>query len=156
METEEKKSTEMEPKEKKNRAKKLMDDGPKFNYFWVYAIIFAFIIISFNLSFFENNAKESNFTELRQWLTDGDVDKIIVVNQKVAEIFITDSALQKSKFNTVARTRFGTINKGPQFYFTVASSDKFQDQMDDFYKDKPQLTPVNIKFETRQDWVRDT
>ena len=29
------------------RVKKILDEGPKFNYFWVYAIIFVFIIISF-------------------------------------------------------------------------------------------------------------
>ncbi len=153
METEEKK-TEKEPKEKK-KSKKLLEDGPKFNYFWVYAIIFAFIIISFNLSFFENNAKESNMTELRHWLTDGDVDKINIVNQKVAEIYIKDSSLAKAEFNKIARNRFGSPNKGPHYTFTVASADKFQDQIDQFYKDKPQLEQVNLKFEARQDWMRD-
>jgi AFG3 family protein len=156
METEEKKNTEKPAKDKKSKSKKLLEDGPKFNYFWVYAIIFAFIIISFNLSFFQENIQESNITELRQSLADDDVDKIIIVNQKVAEIYIKEAALSKEKYSKIARTRFGTVNKGPHFYFTVASADKFQDQIDQFYKDKPQLTPVNLKFETRQDWVRDT
>ena len=38
-----------EPKEKKRSAKSLLDDGPKFNYFWVYAIIFVFIVIFITL-----------------------------------------------------------------------------------------------------------
>lgn len=40
-----------ESKEKKRSAKNILDDGPKFNYFWVYAIIFVFVVISFNMSF---------------------------------------------------------------------------------------------------------
>src|SRR5215207_2499833 len=106
METEEKKNTEKQGKDKKSKSKKLLEDGPKFNYFWVYAIIFAFIIISFNLSFFQENIQESNITELRQSLADDDVEKIIVVNQKIAEIYIKEPALKKEKYNKIARTRF--------------------------------------------------
>ncbi|MBK7147557.1 MAG: ATP-dependent zinc metalloprotease FtsH [Bacteroidetes bacterium] len=137
---------------------KRKEDEPKFNYFWVYAIIFAFIVISVNLSFFQENVKESNFTELREMLTEGDVDHISVVNEKVAEVYVKESVLTKARYTSkkVDKNRFGSPNKGPHFFFTVSSGDKFTDQVNEFYKANPTLAPVNIKFETRTDWVRDT
>jgi cell division protease FtsH len=158
METNEEKSKTEEQKDKKINPKKILDEGPKFNYFWVYAIIFLFIIISFNLPFFQENVKESNMTELQQMLNDNDVDKIVVVNEKVAEVFLKETSLTKEKYDKtdkIAHTKFGAANKGPHYFLTVASADKFQDQVDNFYKDKPQLTHVNVKFETRQDWWKD-
>lgn len=143
----------MLPNERKS--KKILDDGPKFNYFWVYAIIFAFIIISFNLSFFQENARESSLTELKEMLQHNDVEKVIIINQKTAEVYLNDSALQKEEYKLVARSRFGTINKGPHYFFTVASNDAFDKFITDFYKERPQLIPVNVKYETRQDWWRD-
>lgn len=138
------------------RSKKPLEDGPKFNYFWVYAIIIAFIVISFNMSFFQENLQESSITELQTMLEKKDVEKIVIVNNKGAEVYIKQDSLSKSAYEKIARTRFGTPNKGPHYFFTVSSGDKFQDQMDNFYKANPELEPVNMKFETRQDWVRDT
>ncbi|MFN8287095.1 MAG: ATP-dependent zinc metalloprotease FtsH [Chitinophagales bacterium] len=138
------------------RKKGAEDGGPKFNYFWVYAIIIAFIIISFNLSFFQENVKKSSFNEATTMLKDADVDKIVVVNEKGAEVYLKEAALSKEKYKEVAHTRFGTTNKGPHYYFTVASGDKFQDQINELYKNNPTLAPIDVQFETRQDWLRDT
>ena len=144
-------------KDAKRPARKILDEGPKFNYFWVYAIIFLFVIISLNLPFFQENVKESNMTQLRTMLTNNDVDKIVVVtsSEKSAEIFLKDSALNKAEYKDISHTRFGTINKGPHFSLTVPSNDAFDKFITEFYKDRPQLQPVNVKYEIRQDWWRD-
>ncbi len=144
-------------KDAKRPARKILDEGPKFNYFWVYAIIFLFVIISLNLPFFQENVKESNMTQLRTMLTNNDVDKIVVVtsSEKNAEIFLKDSALNKAEYKDISHTRFGTINKGPHYTLTVPSNDAFDKFITEFYKDKPQLQPVNVKYEIRQDWWRD-
>lgn len=131
------------------------DDEPKFNYFWVYAIIIAFIIISFNLSIFQDNAKESSVAEVKKMMMSTDVEKIDIVNQKIAEVYLKESALEKAEYKEVARSRFGQINKGPHFRFSVASNDAFDKFITEFYKENPQLAQVNVGYETRQDWLRD-
>jgi cell division protease FtsH len=141
---------------KENKRKKLLDDSPKFNYFWVYAIIFVFILISFKMSFFPEDVKEGTITELRQMMTEGDVAKIVIVNEKGAEIFLKDTSLTKEQYKKIARNRFGTPNKGPHFFFTVASNDAFDKFISEFNKENPALPPVNVQYETRQDWLRDT
>jgi len=59
-----------QPKKDEKRPRKILDDGPKFNYFWVYAIIVMFGLISYNLPFFQDNYQETSMTELHQmWPT---------------------------------------------------------------------------------------
>lgn len=156
MENKETKNNNNPPKGEK-RVKKILDDGPKFNYFWVYAIIFVFIIISFNLSFFQENMKESNLGQLKTMLVENDVDHVSIVNDERAEVFIKEDSLSKARYTkqNIGKTRFGTVNKGPHFYFTVSTGEKFQDQIDAFYKENANLAPINIKFELRADWWRD-
>jgi cell division protease FtsH len=110
-----------------------------------------------NLSFFQENVKESSITELRAMLGNNDVDKIVVVTgaEKSAEVYLKESALNKPEYKDVAHTRFGGINKGPQYTLTVASNDAFDKFVTEFYKDKPQLQVVTVKYEIRQDWLRD-
>ncbi len=129
--------------------------GPRFNYFWVYAIIIAFIIISFNLSFFQENVKKSSFVDLTTMLKDSDVEKVVIVNDKVAEVYLKETVLSKDKYKEIAKTRFGTANKGPHYMFTVASGEKYQDQIDDFYKANPAVPVVKVDFDTRPNWFAD-
>src|ERR1700722_10785023 len=112
-------------KKEDKRPRKVMDEGPKFNYFWVYAIMIMFGLILWNLPLFQENYQETNMTDLRQMLENNDVDKIVVANGKEADIFIKDSALTKDMYKKVSRTKFGSINKGPHFFLTVASNDAF-------------------------------
>lgn len=135
--------------------KKGEEGGPRFNYFWVYAIIIAFIIISFNLSFFQENVKKSSFVDLTTMLKDNDVDKVVIVNDKVAEVYLKETAINKDKYKEIAKTRFGTPNKGPHYMFTVASGEKYQDQIDDFYKSNPTVPVVKVDFDTRPNWFAD-
>lgn len=144
-----------EAKDKKRSPKNILDDGPKFNYFWVYAIIFVFLIISVNMSFFAENVQKSNMNDLRTMLTDKDVEKVVIVNEKQAEVYIKDSSLSKEKYKKIARTRFGSVNKGPHFNLTVPSNDAFDKFITEFYKEKPELVQVNVEYELRQDWWRD-
>lgn len=140
------------------RPKKILDEGPKFNYFWVYAIILLFVMMFFgNLSFFQDNVKESTMTALRAMLTNNDVEKIIIATgaEKNAEIYLRESALNKPEYKDVAHTRFGGINKGPHYTLTVASNDAFDKFITEFYKDKPQLPVVTVKYEMRHDWLND-
>ncbi len=144
-----------EPKEKKRSAKNILDDGPKFNYFWVYAIIFVFIVISFNMSFFAENVQKSNMNDLREMLANQDVEKVVIVNEKLAEVYLKDSSLNKAEYKKIARTRFGSVNKGPHYNLTVPSNDAFDKFVTEFYKLKPELAQVNVEYELRQDWWRD-
>ncbi len=142
-------------KDPKRLAKKVLDEGPKFNYFWVYAIILLFMFIGYQLPLFQENSQESSMTELSQMMANNDVDKIYIINSSKAEVYLKDSVLAKDRYKKIAKTKFGSINKGPHFYLTVPSNDAFDRFITDFYKANPTLARVDVKYDQRSDWMKD-
>ncbi len=148
---------EQDRKDKKPLPRKLLDDGPKFNYFWIYLLIGVSILISFHFSGMQDNPKDISMTGLKEMLQNNDVDKIIIVNEKYAEVYLKESVLTKPEYKDVSRTRFGSANKGPHFELTVPSNDAFDRFFTAFYKDNAdaKLQQPDVKYEVRQDWWKD-
>lgn len=64
--------------------------GPRFNFYWIYAIIGIFFLAM--LLFPMQSAEELSKGELLEMVREGQVEKIVVVNRKRADIYLTDSA----------------------------------------------------------------
>ena len=58
--------------------------GPRFNFYWIYAIIGVFFLAM--LLFPMQSAEELSKGELLEMVRQGEVEKIIVVNRKRADI----------------------------------------------------------------------
>lgn len=155
MENQENRNQNNQKKDPKRPARKILNEGPKFNYFWVYAIMAIFIVLSFNVTIFADNTQKTTSNDLKQMMEDNDVDKIVVYNAKEAEVYLKEAALNKDKYKKISHSRFGSINRGPHFVLTVASNEAFDKFVTEFYKSKPELQPVNVEYEIRQDWLKD-
>ncbi|GHC55782.1 ATP-dependent zinc metalloprotease FtsH [Ulvibacter litoralis] len=79
-------------KDKKPEIKK-----PKFNAYWIYgAILLVFIGIQFFGSGSWAQPAKTTQAEFEQFLRDGDVEKVEVVNKKVAKVYLTKEAKEKA------------------------------------------------------------
>ncbi|MDB9980383.1 ATP-dependent zinc metalloprotease FtsH, partial [Ulvibacter sp.] len=79
-------------KDKKPEIKK-----PKFNTYWVYGAIFlVFIGIQFFGSGSWAQPGRTTQAQFEQYLRDGDIEKIEIVNRKVAKVYLTSDAKTKS------------------------------------------------------------
>ena len=79
-------------KDKKPEIKK-----PKFNTYWVYGAIFlVFIGIQFFGSGSWAQPGRTTQAQFEQYLRDGDIEKIEIVNRKVAKVYLTPDAKTKS------------------------------------------------------------
>lgn len=80
-----------ENKNKKNDSKK-----PKANYYWIYiAIILLFIGIQFFGGGSWAQPEKTNQAQFEEFLKDGDVEKVDVINKKVAKVYLTNTAKEK-------------------------------------------------------------
>jgi AFG3 family protein len=109
-----------------------------FNLYWIYAII-AIVLIGIQLfnTFGSGTEKIKSDTELRNLVLQGDIQKIDVVNNKSAEIYIKESSLQdpakKETFKKVSSGSFGNVNKGPHFRIeSIGQPDVFEDKLKAF------------------------
>lgn len=131
--------------------------GFKFNIYWVYILLFLGLV---GMQFF---AMKSNPNEITQqdfivnFVSDSikrhDIDKIVVVNQKFAEVYLSASALKKPEYNDVKGTNFGGDSKGPHFRFNIGTLQVFEEKMKDAQANMNPKEWVKCQYVDRTDWA---
>ncbi|MBW4968505.1 hypothetical protein KZZ04_19435, partial [Pseudoalteromonas sp. CR1] len=85
-------------KEQPNKAKPAGKNSqepkkPKFSPYWIYAgIILIFLGIQFFAGGGFNEPSKTNPAEFETYLENGDVKRVVIVNRKMAQVFLTDEA----------------------------------------------------------------
>ncbi|MBO9633923.1 MAG: ATP-dependent zinc metalloprotease FtsH, partial [Chitinophagaceae bacterium] len=115
--------------------------GPKFNIYWVWAIIFA-VLVGFQLfGSLTPETKEISDLEFYSMLKKGDVDKITTVtNKNQIRVYIKAGSIEKYK-DKLPKNQAST-DKGPQFMFKVVDAKEFDKKLSDWYDKNPDVAPV--------------
>lgn len=129
--------------------------GPKFSFYWIYGIL-AVVFLFF--SYFSNNAAKTITTkELKQMLNKGDVSKVVVVNRSKAEIYLTDSAKNKTEYKK-------DLGEGSVFADTKAANyvledigdfKTFSDLVDKTQQSVPEEKRVSIDPQIRNNYLQE-
>lgn len=122
---------------------------PKFNIYWIWMAL-AVAILAWGILGNENVTHEANWNSVKTMIKQGDVQKIVVYNKEIAEVF-----LKKEKVAEYASKKElqGLTEQGPQFVFNVGSLDHFLDEVDQAQKDSEQ--EINIEYKNRNNFWRD-
>ena len=125
---------------------------PKFNVYWIYGIIaLAFFGIQFLQ--FGNNPKEITWQRFEsEMLASGDVQKIVVVNREIAEVYIEETALDSEKYQDLFDETFSKASRtGPHYFFTIGSVEIFEERLRETQAELNLRDEVNVVYETRKD-----
>lgn len=127
--------------------------SPRFNIYWIYALIFA-VLIGFNFfSSISGSTKPVGQERFLQMLKDGDVKEYEVVsNRNLVRVTLNTQAL--SKHPDIFKDR-PAPKDGPQLSFKIVSGDSFKDDMRQFYTENPGIKDVG-KVTTESDWFGKT
>ena len=80
------------PEEKENG---LRNQLPKFNYYWLYGALALFLLCNLMFAGSTSAAKPIIWPVFESYLLHGDVRRIVVVNEKIAEIYIENGYCQR-------------------------------------------------------------
>ncbi len=122
---------------------------PKFSFYWIYGIL-ALVFLGLSLMNTGSESKKTDWKDLRQMLMEKEIQKIVLVNKEVAEIYLTPGALKLEKFKKLKSSTSTFGQKTPQFYYNVASPDIFIQQVQEVQKGND--NPVYVESETRHNW----
>ncbi len=123
---------------------------PKFSFYWIYGIL-ALVFLGINFLNTGGEPKKTDWKDLKTMLVDKDVQKLVLVNKEVAEIYLKPEALKKEKYKDVKNTTSNSFGqKTPQYYYNVASPDIFIQQVQEVQKGNND--PVYVESETRHNW----
>ena len=91
-----------------------------FNFYWIYAII-GVVLISLNLLNFSGGQSEISPSKFEQYVKDGDVEKVVIINEKKGEVYLNSEALEKEEHSKKTKEPLikGAQNSGPHYYFEV-------------------------------------
>jgi AFG3 family protein len=130
------------------------NNKPRFNIYWIYAILFAGLIGYNFLRGVNSNGIETNEQAFKQMILQGDVDEYkVITNSKLVRVFVkTDSLNKKADFykNLLMvnkddhKSDYESAKKipPPQFVFNISDLTGFSNEMADFVKAHPAAAGV--------------
>ncbi|HNQ13254.1 MAG TPA: ATP-dependent zinc metalloprotease FtsH [Bacteroidia bacterium] len=126
-----------------------------FNFYWIYGIAIL-LILAFNFIDMGNKPKEINWNEFEtEMLANADVEKIVVQNKELVNVYIKKDKLSLDKYKSVAQKAFGTgVNEGPHYQFTIGDVANFETRMEALQKDVSPDARIAISYvnDTRSYW----
>ncbi len=132
-------------KNKKNQQKK-----PPFNQYWIFgSVIIAFIILNL---FSGSGTEKSNITtpsKFFNFVKDGDVDKIEIVNKIEVYVFLTNDALLKDVHrNSSAKSILSIAKLTPNYTFEFGDLQNFENKLSATSREFNQ--DIEVNYVTKQ------
>jgi AFG3 family protein len=145
--TKKKKDIPLDPLKPNNTSK----GKPKFNMTYFYV---AIILVLFGIQFFSTGSSpvKTVWLEVKNtMIQNGDVEKIIVLNKSEAHIYLKKESYEK--YTEKLGTGFSKPSvTGPHFYFTFASPDKFEENLDAALAEYGLQDEIYIDYDETYDW----
>jgi len=128
---------------------------PKFSIYWVYGLIaVVFIVLNFNMGEKVEDIGWGRFET--DMLKKGDVEKLVVVNWKYAEIYIKKDSLKKDIYKDAANKKENQFTgPGPQYNLPILDVKIFSEKMDAAQEGKSEIEKVPVIPEERKDIMGD-
>lgn len=116
-----------------NENKKPEIKKPRFNAYWIYA---AIIMIFLGIQFFGGSSwsqpAKTTQSEFENYLRDGDVEKIEIINKKKAQVYLTTEARQKSVHtNNKTKSFFPAAANEPFYQFEFGDLQNFENKINE-------------------------
>ena len=115
-----------------NNNKKSELKNPKFNSYWIYgAIIIVFIALNIFGGGSWSQPKKTTQGEFETLLRDGDVEKVEIVNRKIAKVYLTPEAKDKEKHTKNKKgSNFLSDGKEASYQFEFGDLQNFENSLD--------------------------
>lgn len=127
---------------------------PKFNIYWFYVIIIAAIFLIPFLNNFNSSVK-IYWKELKGYVKQGDVERLVLVNGQALEIYIKNDRKDlprhsKLKSNNNSNSFSAT---GPDYISEISSVEVFENRLEEAQENLPESDRIFVEPETRKDFL---
>ena len=130
--------------------KKLDPKKPKFSAYWIYA---AIIIIFLGLNLFGDGGfsepAKTNPAEFKEYLRNGDVEKVEILNRNQARVYLTEEAKQKDIHKKNIDPDFFPTGESPTYSFQFGDLQNFENDINEIKKENNLNTIVT--YDTSSD-----
>jgi ATP-dependent metalloprotease FtsH len=131
---------------------------PRFNTNWIFAIL-ALSVILFQLLYGGKTVEKTTTSEIKEMIANRDIEKIVVVNKELAEIYLKKEAIESGRYPKLPKpgTGFGFTMAKPNFTYNLGDIANFEPFILDAqktagYTEKELIYP---DYQTRKNYVMD-
>ncbi len=122
----------------------------KFNLYWLYGAIIIFLLGGQLLKWTANTEDVSRTTFYNDYIPNKDVQKLVVVNKELVEVYIKQDRLDQEKFSAVSQKKLVKMKHlGPHFSFTIGSVETFEENLKEAQQNLPITDRISPKYENR-------
>jgi cell division protease FtsH len=119
------------------------------NISWIYFLVIALLIWQITLPLLSPQPLELSIQAFKKGILEsGDVEKIIIVNNEFAEVYVRKEALTKPDYEAVKN-----LSSGPQYRVPILSPEHFQENLEAAYDKLPEENRFEWTTEKRTDWI---
>jgi AFG3 family protein len=128
----------------------------QFKWWWIYLVLLAMLFFPY-LSGLFSPVKEITWQQFQNnILSRNAVEKIVVINNETAQVFIKKELANDPQFKDVFKPAIGSgIKEGPHYSFNIGSVESFERKMDDAQKNIPMAERISVSYEKKRSWFLD-
>ncbi len=122
--------------------------GSGFNSYWIYGILFL-TFIGINLFMAINPDQEDlTFNKFESMVAAGDVQKVEITNNKIANVYIKEESFNKEEHKNAARSGF---SQRPAYTFNIGPIENFANKVDKMNERLP--NKVDLIYIEKPNWL---
>ncbi|MBI1767194.1 MAG: ATP-dependent metallopeptidase FtsH/Yme1/Tma family protein [Bacteroidetes bacterium] len=120
---------------------------------WLYLILILALLLPSILDYSSTN--QITWKDFEQkMLSRHAVDKVVVVNNEIAKVYIKPEFANDPAFKDVMKNPMGKgINPGPHFQFTIGSIESFERKLDEAQEHFSENDKINISYAKSSNWT---
>lgn len=127
------------------------NNTPKFNTYWIYGII-AVVLLALNIITMSGASNDPiKFPRFEQMVRAGHVEKLEVVNDKYAHVYIKRSHLDEPGYQDAAKSSMGSNR--PHYTFNIGPPQAFAEQLKQLNESLDGSKQVYPEYVERQNWL---
>ena len=119
---------------------------PKFSAYWIYA---AIILVFLGINFFSgsgfNEPAKTNPAEFLNYLEQGDVERVVIVNRNQAKVYLTEEAKEKSVHSQAVQEDMFPGGDSPAYTFEFGDLQNLEDNIGAIKAQNNLTTPVSYE-----------
>lgn len=122
----------------------------RFNSYWIYGLIIVVLIVLnlFNLSPF--TSEPITFRQFEVMAQQGDIDKVEVINEKTANIYLKPGSA--SKYKQDSKQTFNA-EKNTSYTFNIGNAEVFARQVDKLNDGLSEDKKIYVAYKEQQNWL---
>ena len=158
MEQEQNRRNRRDDEEQRPRRDDDSNDGlPRFNFTWL-LILIALAALGFQMTRMIGGAKKMDYDKLAKWAKEGEIQRIVVVNNDEAFVYIAKDSLGFGEHKDIKpdQKTFGN-QMPPQYVLKIGKPEVLETRVkainETLLKEKEKRPQLNVEYDPRTDWL---